>query len=54
MVTAGDIIADGPSTDLGELALGRNVCSSRSWPWNGYNFPPPDTFHPHLRAHCAR
>jgi DNA-directed RNA polymerase subunit beta len=33
----GDIIADGPSTDLGELALGRNVVVA-FMPWNGYNF----------------
>ena len=33
----GDIIADGPSTDLGELALGRNVLVA-FMPWNGYNF----------------
>ena len=33
----GDIIADGPSTDLGELALGRNVRVA-FMPWNGYNF----------------
>jgi DNA-directed RNA polymerase subunit beta len=36
-VTAGDIIADGPSTQLGELALGRNVLCA-FMPWNGYNF----------------
>lgn len=36
-VTAGDIIADGPSTDLGELALGKNVLVA-FMPWNGYNF----------------
>jgi DNA-directed RNA polymerase subunit beta len=36
-VTAGDIIADGPSTQLGELALGRNVLVA-FMPWNGYNF----------------
>src|SRR6201999_1667418 len=36
-VSAGDIIADGPSTDLGELALGRNVLVA-FMPWNGYNF----------------
>jgi DNA-directed RNA polymerase subunit beta len=36
-VNAGDIIADGPSTDLGELALGRNVLVA-FMPWNGYNF----------------
>jgi len=36
-VNAGDIIADGPSTDLGELALGRNVLCA-FMPWNGYNF----------------
>ncbi|EWY41814.1 DNA-directed RNA polymerase subunit beta [Skermanella stibiiresistens SB22] len=34
---AGDIIADGPSTQLGELALGRNVLVA-FMPWNGYNF----------------
>ncbi|HEY0328260.1 MAG TPA: DNA-directed RNA polymerase subunit beta, partial [Rhodopseudomonas sp.] len=37
MVAKGDIIADGPSTDLGELALGRNVLVA-FMPWNGYNF----------------
>tara|TARA_R110000787_G_scaffold199535_3_gene310652 strand:- start:146 stop:4249 length:4104 start_codon:yes stop_codon:yes gene_type:complete len=36
-VEAGDIICDGPSTDLGELALGRNVLVA-FMPWNGYNF----------------
>ncbi|HMD65734.1 MAG TPA: DNA-directed RNA polymerase subunit beta [Stellaceae bacterium] len=36
-VLAGDIIADGPSTQLGELALGRNVLCA-FMPWNGYNF----------------
>ena len=36
-VTTGDIIADGPSTHLGELALGRNVLAA-FMPWNGYNF----------------
>jgi DNA-directed RNA polymerase subunit beta len=36
-VVAGDIIADGPSTQLGELALGRNVLVA-FMPWNGYNF----------------
>jgi len=36
-VKAGDIIADGPSTDLGELALGRNILVA-FMPWNGYNF----------------
>jgi DNA-directed RNA polymerase subunit beta len=33
----GDIIADGPSTDLGELALGKNALVA-FMPWNGYNF----------------
>ena len=33
----GDIIADGPSTDSGELALGKNVLVA-FMPWNGYNF----------------
>ncbi|MBB4212400.1 DNA-directed RNA polymerase subunit beta [Rhodothalassium salexigens DSM 2132] len=36
-VAKGDIICDGPSTDLGELALGRNVLVA-FMPWNGYNF----------------
>ena len=36
-VNKGDIIADGPSTDLGDLALGRNVLVA-FMPWNGYNF----------------
>ena len=36
-VEIGDIIADGPSTDLGDLALGRNVLVA-FMPWNGYNF----------------
>jgi DNA-directed RNA polymerase subunit beta len=36
-VKKGDIIADGPSTELGELALGRNVLVA-FMPWNGYNF----------------
>jgi len=36
-VKSGDIIADGPSTDLGELALGKNVLVA-FMPWNGYNF----------------
>ncbi|MBT8339382.1 MAG: DNA-directed RNA polymerase subunit beta [Desulfatitalea sp.] len=36
-VRAGDIIADGPSTDHGELALGKNVTVA-FMPWGGYNF----------------
>ena len=36
-VDAGDIVADGPSTHLGELALGRNVLVA-FMPWHGYNF----------------
>jgi DNA-directed RNA polymerase subunit beta len=36
-IRAGDIIADGPSTQFGELALGRNVLVA-FMPWNGYNF----------------
>ncbi len=36
-VNKGDVIADGPSTELGELALGRNVLVA-FMPWNGYNF----------------
>jgi DNA-directed RNA polymerase subunit beta len=37
IVRAGDIIADGPSTHLGELALGHNALVA-FMPWNGYNF----------------
>ena len=36
-VNAGDVIADGPSTENGELALGRNVLVA-FMPWNGYNY----------------
>ncbi len=36
-IQKGDIIADGPSTDLGDLALGRNVLVA-FMPWNGYNY----------------
>ena len=36
-VEAGEIIADGPSTDLGDLALGKNVLVA-FMPWMGYNF----------------
>ena len=36
-VDAGDVIADGPSTEMGELALGRNVLVA-FMPWGGYNF----------------
>ncbi|HJK95046.1 MAG TPA: DNA-directed RNA polymerase subunit beta, partial [Polyangiaceae bacterium LLY-WYZ-15_(1-7)] len=36
-VKAGDVIADGPSTDRGELALGQNVVCA-FMPWGGYNF----------------
>ena len=36
-VVVGDVLADGPSTDLGELALGQNMRIA-FMPWNGYNF----------------
>jgi DNA-directed RNA polymerase subunit beta len=36
-VKAGEVIADGPSTEMGELALGRNVVVALM-PWGGYNF----------------
>jgi DNA-directed RNA polymerase subunit beta len=36
-IAAGEIIADGPSTDMSELALGQN-CLVAFMPWNGYNF----------------
>ena len=37
IVDRGDVIADGASTDLGELALGQNMVVA-FMPWNGYNF----------------
>lgn len=37
VITANDTLADGPSTDLGELALGQNMLVT-FMPWNGYNF----------------
>ncbi len=37
VINAGDVIADGPSTELGELALGRNTLVA-FMPWNGYNY----------------
>ncbi|NVK31158.1 MAG: DNA-directed RNA polymerase subunit beta, partial [Gammaproteobacteria bacterium] len=37
VVSRGDVLADGPSTDLGELALGQNMRVAFV-PWNGYNF----------------
>ncbi len=37
VVASGDVLADGPSTDLGELALGQNMLVA-FMPWNGYNF----------------
>ncbi len=37
VVEKGDVLADGPSTDLGELALGRNTLVA-FMPWNGYNY----------------
>ena len=36
-VAHGDVLADGPSTDMGELALGQNLLVA-FMPWNGYNF----------------
>jgi DNA-directed RNA polymerase subunit beta len=36
-VKSGDVVADGPSTDLGELALGKNILVA-FMPWNGYNY----------------
>lgn len=37
MIQKGDILADGPCTDMGELALGQNLLVA-FMPWNGYNF----------------
>ncbi len=36
-ISKGEVIADGPSTDMGELALGKNVVVA-FMPWNGYNY----------------
>ena len=36
-IARGDVLADGPSTDMGELALGQNMLIA-FMPWNGYNF----------------
>ena len=36
-IVRGDVLADGPSTDFGELALGQNLLVA-FMPWNGYNF----------------
>ncbi len=48
-VGKGEVIADGPSTDLGELALGKNVVVA-FMPWNGYNY---EDFDPDLGTHHA-
>ncbi|MEE8530399.1 MAG: DNA-directed RNA polymerase subunit beta, partial [Nitrosomonadaceae bacterium] len=37
VITCGDVVADGASTDMGELALGQNMLVA-FMPWNGYNF----------------
>jgi DNA-directed RNA polymerase subunit beta len=37
IIARGDVLADGPSTDMGELALGQNLLVA-FMPWNGYNF----------------
>ena len=37
IVSKGEVVADGPSTDLGELALGKNILVA-FMPWNGYNY----------------
>jgi DNA-directed RNA polymerase subunit beta len=37
VIARGDVLADGPSTDMGELALGQNLLVA-FMPWNGYNF----------------
>ena len=50
VIARGDVLADGPSTHLGELALGQNLLVA-FMPWNGYNFE--DSIL-HLRAGGAR
>ncbi|VFM95062.1 MAG: DNA-directed RNA polymerase subunit beta [Candidatus Kentron sp. G] len=37
VISRGDVLADGPATDMGELALGQNLLVA-FMPWNGYNF----------------
>src|SRR5699024_2686069 len=37
VIERGDVLADGPSTDMGELALGQNLLVA-FMPWHGYNF----------------
>ncbi len=37
VISRGDVLADGPSTDIGELALGQNMLIA-FMPWNGYNY----------------
>jgi len=37
IISKGDVLADGPSTNMGELALGQNLLVA-FMPWNGYNF----------------
>jgi len=37
VIARGDVLADGPSTDMGELALGQNMLVA-FMPWNGYNY----------------
>ena len=49
-ITAGDVVADGPATDMGELALGRNVLVAFMI-WGGYNF---EGLYPGQRASAAR
>jgi len=36
-IAKGDVVADGASTDMGELALGQNMLVA-FMPWNGFNF----------------
>ena len=52
VVACGDVLADGVSVDLGDLALGQNMRIA-FMPWNGYNFE--DYFYPHPRVdlYCA-
>ncbi len=40
VISRGDVLADGPSTNMGELALGQNLLVA-FMPWNGYNFEDP-------------
>ena len=52
VIKKGDIIADGPATKLGELALGKNVTVA-FMPWQGYNFEDPILISERCHRRCV-